>query len=59
MLKNILKLEETQELNKKEQGKITGGLAVFDCSGEADGTPCLGINSGRILECFEGVCYDC
>jgi len=58
MLKNILKLEETQELNKKEQGKITGGFAVFDCSGQADGTPCLA-ESGTLRTCYLEVCYDC
>ena len=58
MLKNILKLEGAQELNKREQQVLTGG-AVFDCSNEADGTACIAAESGELRTCYLGVCYDC
>jgi len=59
MLKDILKLEETQQLGKKMQSKINGGFGgvVFTCDGVADGTPCLG-NNGTIQSCIQGYC-DC
>ena len=58
MLKDILKLDGTQQLGKKMQSKISGGFGdvAFTCDGMPDGTPCLGING--IQTCIEGYC-DC
>lgn len=58
MLKDILKLNGTEELGKNKQAKISGGFGdvVFSCEGVPDGTPCLGVNG--IQTCINGYC-DC
>ena len=62
MLKNILKLNGAQQLNKVEQLNINGGgglgCLVYSCTGEPDGTSCIN-TSGNLSGCNGGLCYEC
>jgi hypothetical protein len=55
MLKNILKLDGVQPLNKSEQQSINGGACYSaSCSGKPDGAICD--DGSPVKRCYHGCC---